>query len=157
MRLRLLYLRLVHTARFLSLATKILSSVVSDENLDIEDRRQRQKSLICVSHTQQVFVVSDKNLRPQRQKSSSSATKIVFCALGFKNSLRISKTENRDNLTILKRSEKRGILIKQECVLLYGSVIFQCSCCRFSYRKSQRDILLQIFYGNLFYVVILNC
>ena len=50
---------------------------------DIEDRRQRQKSLMFVSRTQQVFVASDKNLRPQRQKSSSSATKIVLCALGF--------------------------------------------------------------------------
>ena len=37
--------------------------------LDIEDRRQRQKSLMFVSRPQQVFVASDKNLCPQRQKS----------------------------------------------------------------------------------------
>ena len=37
---------------------------------DLEDRRQRQKSLICVSSTQQVFVASD--------KSSSSRTKIFL-------------------------------------------------------------------------------
>ena len=44
---------------------------------DIEDRRQRQKSFLCVSRTQQIFVASDKNCLPQRQKSSSSA-KIIF-------------------------------------------------------------------------------
>ena len=37
---------------------------------DIEDRRQRQKPFICVSRTQQVFVASDKNRRPQRKQSS---------------------------------------------------------------------------------------
>ena len=36
---------------------------------DIEDRRQRQKSFVCVSRTLQLFVASDKNLRPQRRKS----------------------------------------------------------------------------------------
>ena len=36
---------------------------------DIEDRRQRQKSFMFVSRTQQVSVASDKNILPQRQKS----------------------------------------------------------------------------------------
>ena len=36
---------------------------------DIEERRQRQKSFIYVSSTQQVFVGNDKNLRSQQQKS----------------------------------------------------------------------------------------
>ena len=36
---------------------------------DIEDHRQRKQSLMLVSRTQQVFVASDKNLGPQRQKS----------------------------------------------------------------------------------------
>ena len=72
---------LAHTARFFSLATEIWSSVVSDE----------KEYLACLILK---IVVSDKNLlnvfphtasfRRQRQKSSSSATKIVLCALGFR-------------------------------------------------------------------------
>ena len=74
-------LGLAHTAQILSLATEILSSVVSDE-------KEFLAYLILK------VVVSDKNLlytcfphtaslRRQRQKSWSSATKIVLCALGF--------------------------------------------------------------------------
>ena len=53
---------------------KRLSSI-----FDIEDRRQRQKSFICFPHTA--------NFRRQLQKSSSSATKIVLCALGLRVSV----------------------------------------------------------------------
>ena len=58
------------------LACWILKIIVSDKNL----RPQRQKSLMFVSRTQQVFVTSDKNLRPQRQKSLMfvSRTQQVF-------------------------------------------------------------------------------
>ena len=58
---------------------------------DIEDRSQGQKSFICVCRTQQVFVASDKN-------PSSSATKIVLCALGLslnQETMRVSSMTDR--------------------------------------------------------------
>ena len=53
---------------------KRISSIV-----DIEDRRLRQKSFLCFQHTA--------SFRRERQKSSSSATKIVLCALGLTTQL----------------------------------------------------------------------
>ena len=63
-------LSLAHTAQFLSLATEILSSVVSDKKEFLACLKLKivvsDKNLLYVSRMQQVFVASDKNLRPQR-------------------------------------------------------------------------------------------
>ena len=51
---------------------------------DIEDRRQRQKSFICVSRTQQVFVASDKNLRLSDENRAVCANIKLFLAYAKK-------------------------------------------------------------------------
>ena len=68
-------LSLAHKARFLSLVTEILSSVVGDENAFLACLILKivvsEKIFYMCFGAQEIFVASDENLRPQPRKLSS--------------------------------------------------------------------------------------
>ena len=112
-----------YTALFLSVATEILSSVVSNE-------KEFLAYLILK------IIVSDKifymrfphtaSFRRQRQKSSSSATKVGLCALGFTRQIfRRKSCDKNSNETKKYQHWAKYFLMQKMCIWIFSELLLK--------------------------------